>query len=66
MIKIEVADYCQDCMSFEADVSKPVRAYADDDEVGVLGDTVVRCAYRRRCAAIERYLEQQMKKEGLE
>ena len=66
MITLEVADYCQDCLSFEADVTKPERLYACDEEVAVLGDTIVRCEYRRRCANIKRYLENQTKKEGNE
>lgn len=63
MIRLEVEPYCQDCLDFEPDVTKPTRMYAADEVVGALGDTVVRCEYRNRCRAVKRYLEQQMKGE---
>lgn len=64
MIKLEVAEYCQNCPSFEADVAKPERLYAGGEELCTFGDTVVRCEYRRRCAGIKRYLEKQLEKGG--
>ena len=60
-IKLEIKEYCQDCLDFEADVSKPIRMYANDDAVGSYGDTVIRCEYRNRCRALARYLEQKMR-----
>ena len=63
MIKIEVEDYCHNCLDFQADVTKPERMYHEDIEVVQIGDTVVRCEYRKRCAGIERHLKQHMKKE---
>lgn len=66
MIRVEVADYCKDCLSFEADVTRPERLYAGGEEITTVGDTVIRCEYRKRCAGITRYLEQKMKKEGSE
>lgn len=66
MIRIEVEDYCQDCLSFEADVTKPERMYSGADECFVVGDTIVRCEYRKRCASITRYLEKRDKKETTE
>lgn len=62
-IRLKVEDYCQDCLDFKADVTKPERLYACDEEVGILGDTVIRCECRKRCANIKRYLEQKMKNE---
>lgn len=64
MIKIEVEDYCQNCLDFEADVAKPERLYSGCEPVTIFGDTVVRCEYRKRCASIKRYLEKQIEKGG--
>ena len=60
MIRLEVDDYCHSCLDFEADVVKPERV---NKALGIslYTDTVVTCAYRKRCAAIKRYLEQQTK-----
>ncbi len=63
MIKIDVESYCQNCLDFKADVTKPERLYAGNEEVALIGDTIVRCEYRKRCAGIHRYLQQQMKRE---
>lgn len=67
MIKIEVEDYCQRCLDFNPDVTKPTRYFDDrSKEVsGVQTDTIIQCEYRKRCAGIRRYLEQQMKGETL-
>lgn len=62
MIKIEVEGYCHNCLDFEPDVIKPDRVYTGFDEY-VWGDTMVRCEYRKRCAAIKRYLDQQSNSE---
>jgi hypothetical protein len=60
MIRLEVEDYCQSCLDFCPDVTKPERVYAGDKEM-ILSDTIVRCEYRKRCAGIRRFLEHQMK-----
>lgn len=60
MIRIEVEEYCQACRDFTADVIKPDRVYAGGEEVSI-GDTIVRCEYRKRCAGIRRYLEHHLK-----
>lgn len=59
MIRIDVEGYCHNCLDFEADVTKPVRDLHDN----AWSDTVVQCEYRKRCASIRRYLEQQSKYE---
>ena len=59
MIRIDVEGYCHNCLDFEADVTKPVRDIHDN----VWSDTVIQCEYRKRCAGIRRYLEQQSKYE---
>lgn len=62
MIKLDVKDYCQWCMGFEADVTAPVKYEANDNHV-ILTDTIIQCEHRRKCEAIRRYLESQMKNE---
>lgn len=56
MIKIEVADYCNDCMDFDPDVERPQKVYSFNEEL-IISDTVVRCANRNRCRNIARYLK---------
>ena len=69
MIRVDVEDYCHACLDFTPDVIKPERYSAstappDSTEVFVYyTDTVVQCKYRKRCAGIKRYLEQQTKGE---
>lgn len=66
MIKIEVEGYCQQCLDFTPDVVEPTRAFYTDGTGGSIvlqSDTLVKCKYRKRCAGIKRYLEQQMKGE---
>lgn len=61
MITVDVKDYCQDCMDFCPDVEKPTKYFSEGDEY-VMGNTIVRCQYRKRCEAIKRYLERREKK----
>lgn len=66
MIRVEVEDYCQQCLDFTPDVTKPERLYTIDNPDGfVMSDTIVRCEYRKRCAGIKRYLDQQTKGESV-
>lgn len=62
MIRVEVEEYCQHCLDFSPDVLKPQRMVYLDGEL-TYGDTVIQCEYRKRCAGIKRYLEQQRKGE---
>ena len=65
MIKVAVEDYCQRCLDFTPDVTKPERLYTIGDPDGfVVSDTIIRCRYRKRCTGIKRYLEQQAKGEN--
>lgn len=62
MIRVEVEEYCHQCLDFSPDVIKPERIYAGGEEVTALrADTVIQCNHRKRCAGITRYLEQHMK-----
>lgn len=63
MIRLEVEDYCQACLDFEPDVTKPERIRFNHEEL-IFSDTIVKCEYRKRCAGIRRYLEQQLKGEA--
>lgn len=62
MIRIDVEEYCHTCLDFSPDVTTAKRKYSDDDEM-TMGDTIVRCEHKRRCAGIRRHLEQCMKGE---
>lgn len=62
MILIDVEDYCHRCLDFTPDVTKPTKVYLDNGKI-IQDHTFVRCEYRKRCAGIKRYLEQQMKGE---
>lgn len=61
MIVVDVEDYCQQCLDFHPDVTAPTRERAEG--VTIQTDTIIRCKYRKRCAGIKRYLEQQSKME---
>lgn len=66
MIKVEVEDYCQHCLDFTPDVTKPERLYTIDKPDGfIMSDTIIRCEYRKRCAGIKRYLDQQSRGENV-
>lgn len=52
MIRVEVDDYCQNCLEFEPDVSKPDVMWIGDQRVVFAGDIVVRCEHRDRCREI--------------
>ena len=62
MIRVDVKEYCHACMGFEADVTGPVKFEANDDHV-IMTDTIIQCEHRRKCEAIRRYLESQIKTE---
>lgn len=53
-IVLDVQPYCASCIDFEADVSKPDKMTSSDGTV-ILGNTVVRCKYAKRCENIRKY-----------
>ena len=63
MIVLNVEEYCHSCQDFTADVIAPTKLYASDSNEYVLGDTIVQCKYRKRCAGIKRYSETQVKQD---
>ena len=63
MIRIDVEEYCHQCLDFSPDVIKPQRIEKADGEL-VFGDTIIQCEYRKRCAGITRFLERKIKGEA--
>ncbi len=61
MIKLDVEGYCQQCLDFSPDVTKPERLTSVDGEFIAYSDTIIQCKYRKRCSGITRYLEHQIK-----
>lgn len=61
-IVLDVQPYCMKCLEFEADVTKPNKGYALGTGEIILGDTIVRCEYARRCENIRKYFERLEKK----
>lgn len=57
MIKLELKDYCHDCTGFEADVEEPAMLFAiGASEPIKFTDTIIRCAHRKRCEHIVKYV----------
>lgn len=66
MIKVVVADYCQNCPRFEAAAEK-VKLYIAKNAQGVTeqyADTEIRCANASNCAAIEAYIRKKLENES--
>lgn len=64
MIRLEVRPYCSECYDFDPRVTGPEKLMLSDGHV-VVGDTIVRCSYAKRCEAIKRYLLEHVdEKEG--
>lgn len=66
MIRIEVEDYCQSCLDFSPDLTKPERVRSTGGKELTYTDTIIRCEHKKRCAGIKRYLEQRMKGDSRE
>ena len=64
MILVNVEEYCQACLDFTPDVTPPQRVWVSDEMKYIMGDTIIQCKYRKRCAGIKRYLEQQAKEKN--
>lgn len=67
MIRIEVEEYCDACMDFSPDVSRPSKGFVtsieDLSQLTFQTDTIIRCEYRKRCDAIKKYLMRQARGE---
>lgn len=61
MIRLEVEDYCQDCLQFTADVKPPEKLYGMNEmgmeSMVIQSDTVVHCQYRKQCRRLMEYLK---------
>lgn len=53
MIKLDIYDFCQDCMEFEPRVAH--RPSQLNSNFG--GDTIIECERRRNCEAVQEYLK---------
>ena len=62
MIRVEVEGYCQECLDFTPDVTKPERIRTEGGPL-IYTDTTIHCKYHKRCAGIKRFLESQAKTE---
>lgn len=71
MIRVEVEEYCSECLDFQPDVEKPQKLYANVTEITmtdteiIVTDTVIRCENRKRCEHIRRYLERKCTDDGV-
>ena len=69
MIRLDVENYCHECLDFTPDVTKPERETTEDlkgKRHVAYTDTIVQCKYRKRCEAIKKYLLRQAKGERYE
>ena len=66
MIKVVVADYCQNCPRFEAAAGKRTLYIGKDaqGETKQYVDTEIRCANARNCAAIEAHIRKKIENEN--
>lgn len=64
MIRIDVEDYCHECLDFSPSMTRASRIFSDNMEV-TMTDTIVQCEHRKRCANIQRFLENRMKVEAV-
>lgn len=63
MIKLEIKDYCHDCIGFEADVEGPHILFGRGNKIVDYTDTIIRCEHRKRCANAVNYVMEGYKKE---
>lgn len=62
MIKLEVENYCHDCVGFEADVENGAEYYAMGTKIVLRTDTIIRCEHRHRCEGIYKQLKEELSK----
>ena len=56
MIRLELKDYCHDCIGFEADVIGPSLLLGEGDKLIAYTDTIIKCKHRERCANVVKYV----------
>lgn len=58
MIKLDVCEYCQDCLEFDPCVTdRPDLLYVDNKPYGFICDTIVKCKNRYMCETLYKYLK---------
>ena len=60
MIKLDVCEYCQNCLEFEPVVTNfPELLYADGLLLSVVGDTVIKCKNHYKCETLYNNLKKE-------
>lgn len=68
MIKLQVAEYCQNCPEFEPRVTKDEQNYSmfDTKSLEFVGprycDTTITCEHAARCQTIRGYIQREVEK----
>ena len=58
MIKLDVREYCQNCVEFEPCVTaRPELLYVDNEPHGFIGDTIIKCENCYKCENLYRNLK---------
>lgn len=58
MIKLDVCEYCHDCLEFEPQVTRrPGLLITNDAPSDFIGDTVVNCENRFKCEVLYNHLK---------
>lgn len=64
VIKLNVYEFCQNCVEFEPQVTqRPEQLYSDFGVFCLCGDTIIECERRRHCEAIYKYLKKENEEE---
>ena len=63
MIRLEIEEYCHECLDFNPNVIPGHREPNGYGSGYFMTDTIVECKNRNRCVGIKRYLERQTRKE---
>lgn len=59
MIKLDVCEYCQDCLEFAPYVDQRPDLYYSNGEQYLCGDTVVKCANHCKCKVLYSHLKKE-------
>lgn len=63
MIKLDVCEYCQDCLNFEPEVTQRPDGlrFFSDGRSQFISDTVVQCEHRYKCEILYSHLKRENK-----
>lgn len=60
MIKLDVCEYCSNCLEFEPQVTqRPELLYINGEPHGFIGDTIVKCEDRFKCEVLYNHLKKE-------